>query len=98
MNLWREAERNKFTVVFYTYILKSVKDGRYYYGSCEDLDIRLAKHNSGQAKAAKHRAPFILHCKEEWITHLEALNVIKFFKTVDGYKWLRKIKLLRRGA
>ena len=79
MNLWREAERNKFAVVFYTYILKSVKNGRYYYGSCEDLDIRLAKHNLGQVKATKHRAPFILHYKEEWSTPSEAFKGEQFF-------------------
>jgi len=44
------GERPKGTIQghVYTYILKSVKDGRYYYGSCDDLDIRLAKHNWGR--------------------------------------------------
>jgi putative endonuclease len=37
--------------MFYAYILKSFKDGRYYYGSSEDLEKRIAKHNNGQVKA-----------------------------------------------
>jgi predicted GIY-YIG superfamily endonuclease len=32
---------------FYTYILYSTSHDRYYIGQCEDLNVRLARHNSG---------------------------------------------------
>ena len=39
--------------MYYSYILRSLKDGRYYYGSAEDVDKRLIKHNSGQVRSTK---------------------------------------------
>ncbi|MDQ0969316.1 putative GIY-YIG superfamily endonuclease [Flavobacterium sp. W4I14] len=44
--------------MFYSYILKSEKDGKYYYGSTENLEIRLIKHNRGDVKSTKARRPF----------------------------------------
>ena len=43
--------------MFYSYILRSLKDGKYYYGSAEDLDLRLAKHNKGDVRSTKGRRP-----------------------------------------
>ena len=81
-------------IMFYTYILKSEKDGRYYYGSCEDLNLRLTRHNSGQVRATKYRTPFVIHYKEEYNTRSEAFKREQFFKTVDGYKWLKQNKII----
>ncbi|MEJ7588320.1 MAG: GIY-YIG nuclease family protein [Ferruginibacter sp.] len=83
------TERNGLILCFCAYILKSEKDGRYYYGSCEDLEIRVAKHNSGQVKATKYRAPFILHYKEEFLSRSGAFKREQFFKSVDGHRWLK---------
>ena len=41
--------------MYYSFILRSLKDGRYYYGSAEDVDKRLIKHNSGQVRSAKEK-------------------------------------------
>ncbi|NDC41682.1 MAG: hypothetical protein EBZ77_09055, partial [Chitinophagia bacterium] len=38
---------------FFTYILKSETHQRRYIGSCEDLDIRLKKHNDGKVRSSK---------------------------------------------
>jgi putative endonuclease len=57
---------------FYSYILKSLKDGRYYYGSCENIDKRLGEHNSGKVKATKNRIPFVVHYFEEHNSRSEA--------------------------
>ncbi len=79
--------------MFYAYILKSEKDGKYYYGSCENLDLRIKKHNAGQVRATKYRTPVLLHYKEEFSTRSEAFKREQFFKTVDGYKWLKENKI-----
>ena len=46
--------------MFYTYVLKSKKDGKLYIGSTNDLKRRLTQHNSGEVKSTKPRIPFIL--------------------------------------
>ncbi|MEX2033137.1 MAG: GIY-YIG nuclease family protein [Candidatus Colwellbacteria bacterium] len=46
--------------MFYVYLLKSNKDGRYYIGHSVDIDERLRKHNSGGVKATKDRRPLKL--------------------------------------
>jgi putative endonuclease len=48
-------------MLYYAYILKSLKDGKYYYGHTQDIDERLVKHNTGKVKSTKARRPFIIH-------------------------------------
>ena len=74
---------------FFAYVLKSEKDGRYYYGSTEDLDLRLKKHNNGQVRATKGRRPFVVHYFEIFNSRSEAFRRELFFKTIEGYRWLK---------
>jgi len=80
--------------MFFAYILKSEKDGRFYYGSTMDLEKRLVKHNKGDVKATKHRRPLIVHYKEEFETRQEAFKREQFFKTIDGYNWLKNERII----
>jgi putative endonuclease len=43
---------------FYLYILRSLKNCRYYIGITNDIDQRLAKHNSGSVKSTKGYRPW----------------------------------------
>jgi predicted GIY-YIG superfamily endonuclease len=43
--------------VYYTYVLRSLKTGKRYVGSCNDLEDRVRRHNAGHNKATKHGAP-----------------------------------------
>ena len=79
--------------MFYAYILKSEKDGKYYYGSCENIMTRLEKHNSGNVKATKYRIPFVMHYSEEFSTRSEAFKREHFFKTIEGYRSLKENKI-----
>jgi putative endonuclease len=76
--------------MYYTYILKSLKDGRYYYGHTEDLIRRIHEHNLGQVKATKYRKPLILHYVEKYESRSEAAKREYFFKTIDGYLHLKE--------
>lgn len=76
--------------MYYAYILKSEKDGKYYYGSCELLEKRITEHNSGKTKSLKGRLPMVLHYSESFSTRSEAFKREKFFKSVDGYLWLKE--------
>jgi len=80
--------------MYYGYILKSLKDGRYYYGSTEDVDKRLIKHNSGQVKSTKHRRPFEIHFVEEHLNRSLAFQREMFYKSADGYIYLKEKKII----
>jgi len=75
--------------MYYSYILKSEKDGRYYYGSTHDVEKRLMKHNSGQVRATKGRRPFLVHFIEQYQTRSEAFKREMFYKSIEGYNYLK---------
>ena len=76
--------------MYYAYILKSLKNNRYYYGSCEDIEKRLETHNNGLVKSTKGRRPFILHYKETFANRSDAFKREQFFKTIEGYRFLKE--------
>jgi putative endonuclease len=80
--------------MYFAYILKSEKDNRYYYGSTNDLAARLAKHNKGDVKATKNRRPFVMHYSEQFESRSEAYKREHFFKSIDGYNWLKENKII----
>jgi len=75
--------------MYYAYILKSLKDGKYYYGSTSDLEKRLKYHNAGKVRSTKHRRTWVLHYFEEFPTKSEAIKREMFFKSKSGYFWLK---------
>ncbi len=76
--------------MYYTYVLRSLKDGSYYYGSAEDTGVRLRQHNRGKVRYTKGHRPYELHYLEGFSTKSEALKREKFFKSIAGYRWLRE--------
>ena len=53
-------------------------------GSCEDLHDRIGRHNSGESKATKHGAPWVLVHSESFVTRSEAAKREQYFKTGRG--------------
>ncbi len=78
-------------IMYFVYILQSLKDLKYYIGQTEDFDGRLAKHNSGQVKSTKFRKPFILIKKEVFTTRGEARKRENYLKSLKGGNEFRKI-------
>ena len=76
--------------MYYTYILKSLKDSKYYYGHTADIEKRLQEHNRGKVNATKGRRPFILHYYETFETKTEAVKREIFFKSIEGYRFLKE--------
>lgn len=74
---------------FHVYILRSLKDGKYYYGFTEDLDTRLKFHNEGLVRSTKSRRPFVIHYTESFECKTLTLKREKYFKTINGYNWLK---------
>ncbi len=72
----------------FAYILKSRKDGGFYFGSTSNLSDRVAAHNAGKVRSTKGRRPLVLHYFEECETVGDARRREQFFKSIDGYNWL----------
>ena len=73
----------------YTYILRSLRDGKFYYGSTGNLLRRLKDHNMGKVRSTKGRRPLELHYSEEFTVKSDALRREMFFKSIDGRRWLQ---------
>ncbi|MBK7559949.1 MAG: GIY-YIG nuclease family protein [Chitinophagaceae bacterium] len=76
---------------YYVYILKSLKDSKYYIGSTSDVMARLQFHNSGLQRSTRSRIPFELILFEIYSSKEEALKrekQIKNWKGGEGFKRL----------
>lgn len=74
---------------YWVYILRC-KDGTLYTGITDDVEKRLALHQSGKgAKYTRGRAPLVLEYKEECLNRSEALK-----KEAAIKKLPRSVKLL----
>ncbi len=85
----------RLKIMYYTYILKSEKTGKYYTGSTENINERVKRHNSGKNKSTKIGIPWILIYQEEFNTEQEAYKrefQIKRYKGGEAFKKLIKIK------
>jgi len=79
---------------YFAYILKSEYDGTYYYGSTKKLKERLKIHNSGKSRYTKGRRPWKIHYFEEYSSRSEAPTRETFFKSIDGYNFLKGKKII----
>ena len=79
---------------YFVYILKSLKTNTYYYGSAADINMRLKVHNEGKVRYTKARRPWVLHYSEEYATRSEAAKREYFFKTINGYNFLKQEKII----
>jgi len=75
--------------MYCTYILKSRKTGKYYYGSSGDISKRVREHNSGKVASTKSGTPWILHYFEGYQEKPAATSRERYFKKRSGYRWLK---------
>ncbi|MDO8555194.1 MAG: GIY-YIG nuclease family protein [bacterium] len=78
-------------MLYFVYILKSLKDNRYYIGQTDNLEERINKHNRGEVKSTKSRIPFVLIKKEIFYTRSEARKRENYLKRLKGGNEFRKI-------
>ncbi|MBS4027944.1 MAG: GIY-YIG nuclease family protein [Ignavibacteriales bacterium] len=79
--------------MYFTYILQSLKDKTYYFGSTQNLEQRLKEHNAGRVRFTKGHLPYQIIYSETYHTRKEAVAREKFFKSIDGYRWLKENKI-----
>ncbi len=85
--------------MFYAYILKSQRHGRYYVGSTNDIHDRLRRHNAGLNKSTRTGLPWNLVHSETFETRQEAYRrelKIKSYKAGEAFKRLVKL-YIRKG-
>ncbi len=66
---------------YYTYVLKSLKNGDIYIGSTENLTNRIKRHNSCKVKSTKAYRPWKLLEYYEFSTRSEAVKYERFLKS-----------------
>ena len=66
---------------YYTYVLRSLKNGDFYVGSTADVYKRLVRHNSGKVRSTKGYAPWKLLQHEQFISRSEAVQHERFLKS-----------------
>ena len=75
--------------MFYTYVLKSLKDHKLYVGLTGDLKQRLEEHRKGRVESTKNRLPFVLIYFEACLDRADAAKREKYLKTYHGKMFLR---------
>lgn len=76
--------------MYYTYILKSEKDDKFYVGFTKDLKQRFEQHQKGLVDSTKERRPFKLIYYEACIDSRDATNRKKYLKTHYGRMFIKK--------
>jgi putative endonuclease len=76
--------------MFYTYVLLSKKDGKFYTGYTQDLKERFEKHNKGQVESTKERRPLELVYYEACLDQKDATHREKYLKTFHGKAFIKK--------
>ena len=75
----------------YVYILQSVKNGRFYIGSTEDITTRLHAHSSGGVKATKNLLPLKIVFKQEYSDYAVAHKIERKLKELKRRDYIEKI-------
>ena len=75
--------------MYYTYVLRSIKDGKWYTGYASDLRKRFGEHNSGRVRSTKGRGPFELIYYEACVSMEDARRREQYLKTGMGKRYLK---------
>ena len=74
--------------MFYTYIIQSQMNGKYYTGSCSNIDERIKRHNAGATPSTKPGRPWKLVYSESYQTNSEALKREREIKAKKSRKYI----------
>ena len=78
-----------YKVMFYTYIIKSKKDDKWYTGSTNDLRKRLKQHDENRSTYTKGRGPWDLIYYEACLNEDDARSREKYLKSGMGRRYLK---------
>jgi len=75
--------------MWYTYVLKSLKDKKLYVGFSKDLKARIEEHKTGSVPATKNRRPLKLVYYEACLDEKKAVKREKYLKSGFGRNFLK---------
>lgn len=78
------------SVMYYVYVIESIKKGNLYIGFTNDLRQRLKKHNQGLNKSTKPYIPWNLIYYEACLHKKDAERREHYFKTNQGRRLLKR--------
>ena len=76
--------------MYYTYVLQSEQDGKFYTGFAKDLKLRFEEHNKGRVVSTKERRPLKLIYYEACLSKDDASKREKYLKSYHGKMFIRK--------
>jgi putative endonuclease len=74
--------------MFYTYVLQSKIDEKFYTGFTKDLKKRVEEHSQGLVSSTRHRRPLELIYYEACLNETDAIKREKYFKSGFGRRFL----------
>ena len=74
--------------MYYIYIIQSLKNGKFYIGSCQNIDIRLERHNAGATPSTKSARPWKLVYSESFQSNSNALKREREIKSKKSRKYI----------
>jgi len=74
---------------YYTYILYSLIDKKFYTGYTSDLRKRYNEHEDGKVRSTEHRRPLVLVYYEACTTEEDARACERYLKSGMGKRYLR---------
>ncbi len=77
---------------FYAYILYSKSAQKYYTGSCEDVSVRVARHNNSMVRSTKYGVPWTLIWHRECATRSVARKLELKIKKRGAKRFLQDLK------
>lgn len=84
-------QRTKVVRMFFTYIIRSLKDGSYYIGQTGNLEKRLDQHNQGFSDYTSKKLPWEIVYAEEYQSRNEAIKRERFLKKQRNRSFYNKL-------
>ncbi len=73
------------------YIIKSLKNGKYYIGHSSNVQKRLSEHNSGETYSTRNFTPWILVFNKEFLSKSFAQHIELKIKRMKSRKFIEKL-------
>jgi putative endonuclease len=75
--------------MYYTYVLWSVRDAKFYTGATSDLRSRFRLHTDGAVRSTAHRRPLMLVYYEACLSADDAFRRERYLKSGRGGRYLK---------
>ena len=76
---------------YFTYVLLSLKDFKFYIGYTNDIERRFLEHENGMNVSTAKRRPLVLIYYEAFLVKEDAMRREAYFKTTKGKVTLRQM-------